>query len=135
MTNPEFREPELPDPETNHGTVTLDVSGKESDDVEYETRAYPLSPSAADLNSRLSAMEARLDVVPREATTTDEKLEMLALRIEQLQERIDALTAAVNQFGAMLQHIVNTVSMAGQAIQSKGIGGLMGLMGGGSQND
>jgi hypothetical protein len=52
-------------------------------------------------------------------------------RLDTMEARLDALTGAVNQFGAMLQHIVNTVSSAGQMLSEKGIGGLMGLMGGG----
>lgn len=64
---------------------------------------FPSSPTLVDISDRLYAIEAR----------------------------VDALAGAVNQFGGMLQHIVNTVSQAGQALSSQGIGGLMSLMGGG----
>ena len=53
-------------------------------------------------------------------------------RISSMEQRVDKLTGAVNQFGVMLQNIVDNVSGMSQAIQKGGIGGIMALMKGAS---
>ncbi len=46
----------------------------------------------------------------------------------------EAHTTAVNQFGEMLQYVVNTVAEFGNAVKSQGVGGLFKMMGNGNNN-
>lgn len=50
-------------------------------------------------------------------------------------ERIDTLTGAVNQFGGMLDYIVQSVSAFGKQISEGGISGIMGMLKGGGVNN
>lgn len=43
-------------------------------------------------------------------------------------ERIDTLTGAVNQFGAMLDFITQSVSQVGKQISEGGLSGIMGML-------
>lgn len=52
-------------------------------------------------------------------------------KLDAVNARLDALAAGVNQFGGMLQSIVQNVASVGQAIQKGGIKELMGMFTGG----
>lgn len=55
-------------------------------------------------------------------------------KLDMLIKRSDTHTAAVNQFGGMLDYVVQTVAGFGQAIQKQGLMGLMKSMTGGGDN-
>lgn len=59
-----------------------------------------------------------------------EKLESLLQKTDLLLARVETLTGAVNQFGQMLDFMVNSVAGIGQQFKAQGIGGLLGMLGG-----
>lgn len=53
-------------------------------------------------------------------------------KLDAINARLDAIAGGINQFGGMLQSIVQNVASVGQAIQKGGIKELMGMFGGGN---
>jgi hypothetical protein len=67
-------------------------------------------------------------------TSTEFHIQAIHEKLDTLIKRSDTHTAAVNQFGGMLDYVVQTVAGFGQAIQKQGIMGLMKSMTGGGDN-
>jgi len=65
----------------------------------------------------------------------NEKLNILTSKIADLSEQTIALTTAVNQFGKMLDFMVQSVAQIGQSFKTQGIGGIMSMLTGGGKND
>ncbi len=81
-------------------------------------------------------MENATELPQRPIYITDEAelLHDVKDKLDQMLAKQDAHTVAVNQFGAMLDHIVQSVSQAGQMLSKGGLSGIMGMLGG-AKND
>lgn len=82
-----------------------------------------------DVTNPLPTVDERLESLQLSVETLTHKQEETLEYLSNVNQRLTALTDGVNQFGMMLNHIVQTVTQAGQALSEKGVGGLMSLMG------
>ena len=79
-------------------------------------------------------MIEQVDQYGEPITVSRELVIAILQKLEELSERQALHTLAVNQFGVMLDHVVQSVTGFSQMMQSQGIGGLLKMMGG-TKND
>lgn len=89
----------------------------------------------ADLPDKEEAPERDPEVETESHLSVYETLTVLTDKVEGLQyqnvavmDRLDTLTGAVNQFGGMLDFVVQSVSQVGKQLSEGGISGIMSML-------
>jgi hypothetical protein len=109
-----------------YGSLIAGYEDADLPDAPKEPEEAPeKDPEVQESNATLTARIVTLE------STLAEKLDGVQHQHVVVMDRLDVLTGAVNQFGSMLDYIVQTVTVFGKQISEGGLSGIMGMLKGG----